>query len=118
MIRRPPRSTLFPYTTLFRSRTSARRTASRRHACVLRRLAAHRAWPRTFVAKEEIVMKELSRRDLMSVAAGCATAPLWTRRLSAAELRVDLSNERVAQPPTTFQPIVATWLCVPHRARH
>ncbi len=91
---------------------SARRTASRRHACVLRRLAAHRAWPRTFVAKEEIVMKELSRRDLMSVAAGCATAPLWTRRLSAAELRVDLSNERVAQPPTTFQPIVGTWRVV------
>src|SRR2546427_8670044 len=29
MIRRPPRSTLFPYTTLFRSRSSARRAASR-----------------------------------------------------------------------------------------
>src|SRR5258708_24918040 len=28
MIRRPPRSTLFPYTTLFRSRMSARRSAS------------------------------------------------------------------------------------------
>ena len=57
-------------------------------------------------------MKELSRRDLMIVAAGCATVPLWTRRLSAAELRVDLSNERVAQPPTTFQPIVGTWRVV------
>src|SRR3712207_3348698 len=30
MIRRPPRSTLFPYTTLFRSRRSSRRSASRR----------------------------------------------------------------------------------------
>src|SRR2546429_5656105 len=30
MIRRPPRSTLFPYTTLFRSRTQRRR--GRRHA--------------------------------------------------------------------------------------
>src|SRR5258708_13125145 len=29
MIRRPPRSTLFPYTTLFRSRRSARRCRSR-----------------------------------------------------------------------------------------
>src|SRR2546430_9932397 len=29
MIRRPPRSTLFPYTTLFRSPTSARQTAAR-----------------------------------------------------------------------------------------
>src|SRR5215471_6920970 len=32
MIRRPPRSTLFPYTTLFRSRRSAARTRSRRPA--------------------------------------------------------------------------------------
>src|SRR3712207_6880892 len=30
MIRRPPRSTLFPYTTLFRSRQAARRTRRRR----------------------------------------------------------------------------------------
>src|SRR5215471_20965556 len=40
MIRRPPRSTLFPYTTLFRSRTrGAPRTSGRR-----RRLRAP-AWP-------------------------------------------------------------------------
>src|SRR5258708_26886467 len=33
MIRRPPRSTLFPYTTLFRSRRSMRRTKSKgRHS--------------------------------------------------------------------------------------
>src|SRR2546426_5257818 len=37
MIRRPPRSTLFPYTTLFRSRRHATpaRAAARRHAVVL-----------------------------------------------------------------------------------
>src|SRR5207249_10932552 len=35
MIRRPPRSTLFPYTTLFRSRASLRR-ASARPACPAR----------------------------------------------------------------------------------
>jgi len=57
-------------------------------------------------------MKELSRRDLMILAAGCTTVPLWTRRLSAADLRVDLSNERLGQPPTTFQPIVGTWRVV------
>src|SRR5688572_30940063 len=34
MIRRPPRSTLFPYTTLFRSRRD--RSAHRRHARALR----------------------------------------------------------------------------------
>src|SRR2546429_4479301 len=38
MIRRPPRSTLFPYTTLFRSRQTCRRVAwrcpdSQRHCC-------------------------------------------------------------------------------------
>src|SRR5205823_8100677 len=32
MIRRPPRSTLFPYTTLFRSRVAARRSCSRPRA--------------------------------------------------------------------------------------
>src|SRR3712207_8701245 len=32
MIRRPPRSTLFPYTTLFRSEQCARRRRGRRHA--------------------------------------------------------------------------------------
>src|SRR2546430_10195315 len=35
MIRRPPRSTLFPYTTLFRSRTN--RLESRSHCCSLAR---------------------------------------------------------------------------------
>src|SRR6476661_2659625 len=37
MIRRPPRSTLFPYTTLFRSGSTARRTAC---GCV----GARRSW--------------------------------------------------------------------------
>src|SRR2546429_5838792 len=36
MIRRPPRSTLFPYTTLFRSVRVRRRQAARRSAAVLR----------------------------------------------------------------------------------
>src|SRR3712207_8012370 len=37
MIRRPPRSTLFPYTTLFRSRGGDRRAAPVRDARALRR---------------------------------------------------------------------------------
>src|SRR3712207_8346359 len=57
MIRRPPRSTLFPYTTLFRSTMPSVNT-SRRLPCltpsllrgwcarVLARLAAAAAWPR------------------------------------------------------------------------
>src|SRR3712207_7230656 len=37
MIRRPPRSTLFPYTTLFRSRTPRRRVGCQLSAGALRR---------------------------------------------------------------------------------
>src|SRR2546429_3143908 len=39
MIRRPPRSTLFPYTTLFRSSRSSRPTGTTRHS-----LPAHSLW--------------------------------------------------------------------------
>src|SRR2546426_6772030 len=47
MIRRPPRSTLFPYTTLFRSRLAAagRRRARRRQARIPRRLRGLLARP-------------------------------------------------------------------------
>src|SRR2546430_13649550 len=41
MIRRPPRSTLFPYTTLFRSCSTTCRSSSRR--------APHTTTPRTFI---------------------------------------------------------------------
>src|SRR5438093_7934463 len=57
MIRRPPRSTLFPYTTLFRSRTrtpgapalplQARRRSPRRTAPAGRRRATSRSRPRS-----------------------------------------------------------------------
>src|SRR2546430_4679045 len=40
MIRRPPRSTLFPYTTLFRSREAAREARAAEQDGVERRLAA------------------------------------------------------------------------------
>src|SRR5258708_24155633 len=57
-------------------------------------------------------MNGLPRRDLMIAPAACAVSPLSAGRLSAGELRVDLSNERVGQPPATFQPIVGTWRVV------
>src|SRR5438309_4439960 len=44
MIRRPPRSTLFPYTTLFRSPSGARRPGSRRRSA--------RSCPRTWRSEE------------------------------------------------------------------
>src|SRR2546429_4521780 len=52
MIRRPPRSTLFPYTTLFRSSTFLR-------------WAAHRE-PRSFSMSSEEVQKILEREDRKS----------------------------------------------------
>src|SRR6266576_5279818 len=56
MIRRPPRSTLFPYTTLFRSNEGMR------HASLLRRLPDP---PRDFVRSEEHTSELQSRRDLV-----------------------------------------------------
>src|SRR3712207_7293286 len=41
MIRRPPRSTLFPYTTLFRSHASAPTAVSMLHAGVLMKLGGY-----------------------------------------------------------------------------
>src|SRR2546426_6772189 len=45
MIRRPPRSTLFPYTTLFRSR--ARNTSASRSSCRTERLPASPRSPKS-----------------------------------------------------------------------
>src|SRR3712207_6877565 len=48
MIRRPPRSTLFPYTTLFRSAGDGSRRASRTHRSRRRRHQPRRAAPADF----------------------------------------------------------------------
>src|SRR3712207_8414636 len=56
MIRRPPRSTLFPYTTLFRSCRKARPTSRELHHRTLL-VAVHRAdraWPGVVVARERV----------------------------------------------------------------
>jgi hypothetical protein len=47
-------------------------------------------------------MNALSRRDLIIAGTACAVTPLSAARLSAAELKVDLSQERVGQPPSIF----------------
>src|SRR5258708_36865992 len=65
MIRRPPRSTLFPYTTLFRSRSSTTTTvamdiAGCRHLCSRSARASQRRW---FVGRSEEHTSELQSPD-------------------------------------------------------
>src|SRR2546427_3550831 len=58
MIRRPPRSTLFPYTTLFRSRLAARRSRQRtRYWCGVT--------PRTLARSEEHTSELQSQSNLV-----------------------------------------------------
>src|SRR2546430_5100191 len=60
MIRRPPRSTLFPYTTLFRSFASAAPLASRavrETSSVMERLSTYMSEARSRALPEEVVEK-------------------------------------------------------------
>src|SRR3712207_8697624 len=76
MIRRPPRSTLFPYTTLFRSVAGVRRarrgSAGRRNPAIRPRGAAHAAEPgrprrsdRATLARSEEHTSELQSRQYL-----------------------------------------------------
>src|SRR5690349_23423113 len=71
MIRRPPRSTLFPYTTLFRSPARRRRRASGPRQSRARSRRAPRALPEAAQARrartrsEEHTSELQSRRDLV-----------------------------------------------------
>src|SRR2546422_6375922 len=64
MIRRPPRSTLFPYTTLFRSRPSPveKQRVSQRDACQSRRVAGVQAGGRLILLRSEEHTSELQSR--------------------------------------------------------
>src|SRR5256885_9131655 len=59
MIRRPPRSTLFPYTTLFRSHEADRRRGQRARADVAGAFAGGAARPRRRLSPE----RQRGRRD-------------------------------------------------------
>src|SRR3712207_8470328 len=70
MIRRPPRSTLFPYTTLFRSRGSTGQVRRRRHpssAFAGSRCATATVWtrPRSSTRSEEHTSELQSRQYLV-----------------------------------------------------
>src|SRR2546429_6571725 len=65
MIRRPPRSTLFPYTTLFRSAPCHclhSRTLSVRESAVVSRKVAGTPWPLSIIARSEEHTSELQSR--------------------------------------------------------
>src|SRR5690349_24067841 len=72
MIRRPPRSTLFPYTTLFRSSSEVLTVANQRHECEPRCRCSSSScrsgtwWAATPRSRSEEHTSELqSRRDLV-----------------------------------------------------
>src|SRR3712207_7229429 len=62
MIRRPPRSTLFPYTTLFRSHCAGVRAESARVAAEKEKPAAH---PRSRAGRSEEHTSELQSRQYL-----------------------------------------------------
>src|SRR3989454_8510245 len=76
MIRRPPRSTLFPYTTLFRSLAGERRAAEERLTAARR---AARAADATRQAAEQALARE---------------APRWTEWVARRERTLSLDGER------------------------
>src|SRR3712207_9592113 len=67
MIRRPPRSTLFPYTTLFRSRQAARARGSVRNHLPQREYASREPSPagRTCPGRSEEHTSELQSRQYL-----------------------------------------------------
>src|SRR5256884_4519648 len=115
MIRRPPRSTLFPYTTLFRSR---RRSLKPRFRAVHRSQgemlmaylpksrpdpARQRAQYRAFLNRQEIIKAGLSRRDLFKMGLLTGTGMLIAKDgLSArAVSAAGTTTGQCASPPTT-----------------
>src|SRR5947207_15197012 len=100
-MRRPPRSTLFPYTTLFRSRADGAQRA-------VHRSAQHRCYP-----------AHHRRRDAGVLAARAARAPALilqpfmggTARAAANPSTISTQEERVVGDGTTIR------RCAPHGER-
>src|SRR6266542_6904031 len=76
MTRRPPRSTLFPYTTLFRSRQPA---VDHGDEIAVGELVEHGAWPRSVHAAEDDVVVERCALPLWFAAAQVVTGQCWCR---------------------------------------
>src|SRR5258708_32366499 len=92
MIRRPPRSTLFPYTTLFRSRRERLRRTLRRREHVDARVGRHRLDARKRSALVVALLGERSRRPhffptTTQLAGEIETTPRTLRHHAHAERR-------------------------------
>src|SRR5258708_24891208 len=69
MIRRPPRSTLFPYTTLFRSRTNQKPADSRRSDYDFPLVDKERTWKKVVVDRKSTRLN--SSHQIISYAVFC-----------------------------------------------
>src|SRR3712207_7894016 len=77
MIRRPPRSTLFPYTTLFRSRSNLKGFNHTLSPCGTQGISS------TFIARSGSAQSSVKDLNLSSIIARppCSSAPRRTKRL-------------------------------------
>src|SRR2546429_3341798 len=91
MIRRPPRSTLFPYTTLFRSIQSP--------ACLLQRLGIHLAQPRQLGLKPREFQASIDRKStrLNSSHGYISYAVFCLKKKKKAQARTRYARETTAQ---------------------
>src|SRR3712207_7702583 len=97
MIRRPPRSTLFPYTTLFRSRVAA---AERRLARRARRPPAHARLPRgpRAAADEGAHARHRARHEPGDRRSEEHTSELQSRQYLVCRLLLEKKNTIVYRP--------------------
>src|SRR3712207_8023117 len=102
MIRRPPRSTLFPYTTLFRSLTAERQAVSTNNprlvVVVFLSQQAGGARPR-LLDRERVVHHEQSlRRHRARVRSEEHTSELQSRQYLVCRLLLEKKNTLLSQP--------------------
>src|ERR1043165_6986434 len=109
MIRRPPRSTLFPYTTLFRSRPASGRRRVRERPSSPRRLS------RGDEGRSEEHTSELQSRALISYAVFCLKKTLVGDQLCACVVNLPLISKRVGRTVKTVLTVLHVQYCFSRR---
>src|SRR3712207_8213627 len=89
MIRRPPRSTLFPYTTLFRSRSMYSRWITAQSFADLLAMSTH---PRLHPGRPHSIQKDLVQRRLRSEE---HTSELQSRQYLVCRLLLEKKNKHI-----------------------